>query len=902
MKRLSIVTMIAAFATAAFAAEDYPKAQLPDSVVPQRYALELTILPDQETFQGHTTIDVTVAEPTAAIWMHAQDMTVSAASVVDSSGRTLPAKLEEIPGSGGVARLSTASPMASGAAKISITYTAPFNRRLESLYRTDEAGESYAFSQMEPIFARGAFPSFDEPRFKTPFDMTLTVREAHVAVSNTPIAREEKMDGGLKRLTFMTSKPLPTYLIAFAVGPLDVVEWKPIRKTALRDREIPLRGIAAKGKGKMFTYALENTEPLLVILEDYFGIPYPYEKLDLIAAVDFAAGAMENAGAIAYRESLMLFDENPSLSQKRRYVLTHAHEMAHQWFGNLVTPAWWNDIWLNEAFATWMEYRTAREFDPKGEYGRLSLTGSLGAMRSDSWRSARRVANPVENNDDISNAFDGITYDKGGGVLSMFERFYGAEAFRRGVQLHMKRFEFGIATSRDFMQSIADASGGTGGVSAFESFLNQAGVPTVRAEVSCRSSEPAVVLTQSRYAARVEEPRSDQNWKIPMCIAVGGRTYRNGECAILTERVTRLPLNSSTCPTWVMPNEDGAGYFRFSLDRKGWGALFANIGALNPSERLATLDSLDAAFTSGAVDIDTYTAGIKALLATKPSMPEWDAVVAPIGRLTWIADRLVQSEHRKNAVATIMNIYSPIFDQVGLTPTNPADARSPVQAILMRVPLAGLMGLDLDRADVRDELAARGAAYLGLDSDGVLNPRVIDPSLVETAMAATVRSRGMAAYEAIAGHLKSERSAVVRSRLIAALTRTQDPGVAARVRDLALSPDLRVNEVPMIVYGALREPPVAADGWDWFKRNFDAIVERTPPNNRGDLAEIGARFCSKAERNDYAKFFEPRIAGLTGGPRVMAQALEQIDACRTLVDKQRRKAEKFFASPDGSNS
>ncbi|MBM3516133.1 MAG: M1 family metallopeptidase, partial [Alphaproteobacteria bacterium] len=650
MRLFSAVTAILCSLSAS-AAEDYPKAQLPDSVTPTKYALELTVLPEKESFSGRTVIDVILSEQTSQIWLHALDFTSSSASVTDSAGRKHAATLTEVAGSGGVAKLTTSDVLPAGPAKIDIAYTAPFNRRLEGLYRTDEDGESYAFSQMEPIFARGAFPSFDEPRFKTPYETTLIVHDNHVTISNTPTVREEKLDGGLKRITFAPSKPLPTYLIAFAVGPLDVVEWKPIRKTALRDREIPLRGIAAKGKGKLFSYALENTEPMLVILEEYFGSPYPYEKLDLIAAIDFSAGAMENAGAIVYREVLMLFDEKASLNQKRRYVLTHAHEMAHQWFGNLVTPAWWNDIWLNEAFATWMEYKTARKFDPNGEYGRLNLAGSLGAMRSDSWRSARRIANPVDNNDDISNAFDGITYEKGGGVLAMFERYYGEEAFRRGVQLHMRRFEHGVATSRDFMQSIADANGDSSGVAAFESFLNQAGVPTVRADLKCGKSGADVTLSQSRYSARVEAPTTDQRWQIPLCIVAGGKgAERSTACAVMYERRTTVKLPGPSCPAWVIPNADGAGYLRFSLDRKEWAALFAHVNELNPSERLAALDSLDAAFTSGAVEIDTYAEGIQALLNTPGGMPEWDVASAPISRLGWIANTLVRDQHRDGVV------------------------------------------------------------------------------------------------------------------------------------------------------------------------------------------------------------------------------------------------------------
>ncbi|MDX2224836.1 MAG: M1 family metallopeptidase, partial [Rhodospirillaceae bacterium] len=442
--------------TATAAAEtDFPAGQLPQSATPRHYKLDLTILPDQDRFSGKVAIDVTLHAPSRLIWLHGQDLTVERAAVTDAGGSTLAATYEEIAGSSGVVRLSLPREIAAGPVRIEIAYSGPFNRNLEGLYRSDEGGDSYAFTQMEPIFARLAFPSFDEPRFKTPFDTSITVRDSHVAITNAPETKVEALDNGLKRITFATSKPLPTYLVAFAVGPLDVVDWAPVRATALRDTPIPLRGITARGKGKQIEYALANTEALLLELEDYFDIAYPYEKLDLVAATDFAAGAMENAGAIFYREPLMLLDERSSLNQKRLYALVHAHELAHQWFGNLVTPAWWDDIWLNEAFATWMENKTAHAWDPQGEYGRLNQTGALSAMGTDSWRSARQIAQPILSNDDIANAFDTITYEKGGGVLSMFERYYGEETFRRGVTHYLEKFRWGVATSKDFFQSIA---------------------------------------------------------------------------------------------------------------------------------------------------------------------------------------------------------------------------------------------------------------------------------------------------------------------------------------------------------------------------------------------------------------------------------------------------------------
>ncbi len=892
------------FISAGVWAADFPKGQLPETVTPTHYAINLKILPEDQRFSGNVGIDVQLSKASNIIFFHGKDLAVQGAHVI-VAGKKMEAAYEEIPQSGGVAKLTTDAVIPAGPARIEITYTAPFNRQLEGLYRSDEGGDSYAFTQMEPIAARLAFPSFDEPRFKTPYDTTLTVRQAHVAISNTPSIKEEKLSNELKTITFSTTKPLPTYLIAFAVGPLDVVEWKAIRKTEIREVEIPLRGITARGKGPQIKYALENTEALLVILENYFGIPYPYEKLDLVAATDFAAGAMENAGAIFYREPLMLFDDKASLSQKRRYALTHAHEMAHQLFGNLVTPAWWDDIWLNEAFATWMEYRTAQEWNPKGEYGRLNLTGSLGAMGTDGWRSARQIAQPIASNDDISNAFDSITYEKGGGVLSMFERYYGAEQFRKGVKLHMQRYRFGIATSKEFLQSIADANGDTQGVAAFQTFLNQPGVPFVRSELKCTKSGAKLNISQSRYALAGEPgdaPRPEQTWQIPMCVVYGDGSQRKQVCEIVPERSASIDLKAEQCPAWVMPNADGAGYFRFALNNKDWDALIANASQLTEKEVLSALDSLDAAFTAGNVDVDKYLERVKALLRSKGSNPPWDIALAPIGRLTWIKDNLVSEETRGSVKTLMSEIYGPIYDHLGLDPTSAMDKANAIQANLLRTPIVNLMALQVERADVRAELAKRGTAFLGMGGDGKINSSAIDASLAEVAITVAVQDNGEPVAEAILTHLKTERSAVTRSRLLSSLTRSTDKAVAAKARALALDTTLRGNEVPIMMYGSMREPANAADGWAWFKANVDALATRTPPTDRGDLAGIGTRFCSKGDRDDYAKFFQGRIDSMTGGPRTMAQTLEQVDACRILVQQQRRKADKYFSTRSGEKS
>ncbi len=405
--------------TASPEAQQPPEGKLPEGVRPTGYRLSLTIIPQQQTFSGTAVIEIETDESTTGIWMHGQDLNVTAIQVAHATTR-IPARWEQKTADG-VVRVEFEETLPAGRSTLHIDYTAGFDAPLRGLYRVESGGDAYAFTQFESISARLAFPCFDEPRFKTPFDVTLTVPKDQIAAANTPVDRAIELPDGLQRISYMPTPPLPTYLIAWAVGPFDVVAGPTIPPRKGRSFPVPLRGIAVKGKGVQLTYALDRTGAFVAALEDYFGIPYPYRKLDLVAVPDFAAGAMENVGLITFREWLLLLDEDRITEHQRRafaYVL--AHELAHQWFGNLVTMPWWDDIWLNESFATWMGNKVVQTLHPEYRSDLGSLASAQRAMNLDNLTSARSIQHPVLTNHDIQNAFSPITYEKGGAVLEMF--------------------------------------------------------------------------------------------------------------------------------------------------------------------------------------------------------------------------------------------------------------------------------------------------------------------------------------------------------------------------------------------------------------------------------------------------------------------------------------------------
>ncbi|HMD80966.1 MAG TPA: M1 family metallopeptidase, partial [Anaerolineales bacterium] len=382
---------------------------------------------------------------------------------------------------------------------LELHYSAPFNKKLEGLYKVEEGGKSYAFTQFEAISARLCFPGFDEPSFKTPFDLTLTVPSGDAAITNTLPINERAVEKGLKQIRFVRTVKLPTYLIAFAVGPFDVVSGPSIPANNVRSSPVPLRGISAAGKGAQLKFALDNTAVIFTTLERYFGIAYPFGKLDLIAVPDFDYGAMENAGAITFRETrLLLNEQTASYEQKKSILSVMAHELAHQWFGNLVTMVWWNDIWLNEGLTSWMTNRALELWNPEYKSGVGAVERSLGIMDRDSSPSARPLSRSANSTQDVKGIADGIVFSKGAAVPLMFENYMGHAEFQKFVRHYLNKHEFANASSEDLLKALEETPGKEV-ADSFRTFIFQPGVPFLEIETKCKEGKASVTAHQSRY-------------------------------------------------------------------------------------------------------------------------------------------------------------------------------------------------------------------------------------------------------------------------------------------------------------------------------------------------------------------------------------------------------------------
>jgi aminopeptidase N len=858
-----------------------PALRLPSAARPVREAIDLRIDPRAPTFSGEVTIDLTIAEPTRVVWLNATELTLKDASVTIAGARR-PARV--ITGGEDFAGFVFDEPLPQGEAQLVIHYEGPLDaEKSRGLYRQAEGDgpdDAYVYSFFEPLDARRAFPCFDEPNYKIPWKITLRVDKKHVALANSPVASESPGEGGVKVVSFAETKPLPSYLVALVVGPFDVVE----AGTAGR-HGTPLRFIVPRGRGGETRYAASVTPKIITLLEDYFGVPYPYGKLD-VAVVPRFWGTMEHPGLVALGQPLTLIKPSEETPQRKlRYANIAAHELAHYWFGDYVTMAWWDDTWLNEAMAEWMDAKITDGVDPSFGFPLTRIGEKAGAMRADGLPSAKKVRQPVASKHDIEDAFDGeSTYVKGASIATMFESWLGPETFQRGVRRYMKEHAFGNATTDDLLGAL-DAESGKKVGAAYRTFLDQPGLPEIRAEIACPAgAPPRLALSQKRYVPIGSTAPEGISYSVPVCVRYGIKGAATGEvCHLLTERSATVDLPPATkCPTWVMPNRRGAGYYHARLGKGALGKLFGEArAALDDAERLTLVHDLDANVASGALPLGDALALLPAIAGGNRH-----EVAASFTLLRAMRRDLLPEALRPKLARFLQKTYGARAKALGFAP-KPGEGDD---ARFLRPMLLGAMVSVGEDAALRAEGQALALKWLD-------DPKAVDPSVVDLAFFAASRSKDRAIWERIRTSAKASRSREVRAQLLGALGRFPDPALARESLALVLGGDFDLRESIAIFDSAFEEVETREIAYAWLKQSFDALTAKMRSDEAVGLFNYPASFCDEKHRADTAAFFGPRAEKVEGAPRVLTAALDRIAVCIAQDRAHRASIEALLRRP-----
>lgn len=828
-------------------------ARLPRDVFPVHYDLIFRPNLQSETFTGSETITVSVQRPTREIILHSLEIEFKSVSIESDSGsglekQTADVKLEPL---NEFAVLTTAQPIKPGPAKIRIEYAGKLNRELRGFYIGDfgsgSAAQKYAASQGESVDIRRAFPCFDEPAMKATFSISMIVDKTETAISNNPVESDTPGPGPNQHtIRFAATPRLSSYLVALTVGDFRCISGD-VDRVQLR--------ICALGDGSALgNFALETTKGVVGYFDSYYGIPYPFAKLDQIGIPDFSAGAMENAGAIIYRESALLSDpKSASLSRRKGIAATISHEIAHMWFGDLVTMQWWNDVWLNEGFATWMESKPLQKMHPEWRYDLENMSDTNRAMDKDVLATTRTIRANAETSREIDALFDSIAYEKTASLLRMIESYMGEENFRTGVNAYLKSHAFGNAESYDFLDALASVSKNSAD-QVMNEFVNQPGVPVVSVDAKCEGKQTAIRLRQRRFFADSKKEDTHQQWTIPVCFA------SEQDCRLLNVREQTIHVDGCKPATFI--NRNGSGYFITEYDPASQKELLRQTDGLSEAERMAF------------------------------QRDEWYLMTAgihPIGNYLQLAEALKKDETPELLRPLIENLQ--YTSDYLTTPGNAAAFQDYARALLD--PAHKTLGLAASPNETEERRLARGyvlksLAVTGKDPDAIAAVRKmadsyfkdrssVDPDIVDEILEGAARSGDEQLYQQVLEAYRSGGTPEEKRRFLETLGSFRDRQLLERTLKFALSSEIRKQDADRLIAGVMRNPAGAEIGWNFVKEHWTEITSKFSDAMLPSLVSATASLCDAAKREDVQSFFTQHK--VSGADRDLAQSLEKISVC-----------------------
>ncbi len=835
--------------------------RLPEIARPENYKLTFTPDLDNAKFEGEETLTIRVLKPTSEITLNAADIDFHDVTIANGGAtqkaKATPEKEKEM------VVLSVEKPLAAGTATLHITYGGILNSEMRGFYLgKDDRGRKYAATQFEATDARRAFPSFDEPDYKATFDITTVAPKGMVAISNQKVVSDTPGPGDKHTVRFATTAKMSAYLAALVVGNFEYVEGEA--------DGIPIRVYSTPGKKEMGQFALESAEHILGYYDEYFGIKYPYGKLDLIGLPDFSAGAMENTGCITFREVILLIDEKQgSVDLKKTIASVIAHEMAHQWFGDLVTMKWWDDVWLNEGFATWMSSKPVQAWKPEWNFNLDDVSNAGGTLNVDSLANTRPIHQAADTPDQIQELFDGIAYGKAAAVLRMLESYLGEETFRAGVNAYLTQHKYGNATAEDFWDAQAKTSKKPVDT-IMPTWVKQAGVPMINVKAQCSGSSTSVSVAQQRYyfdRTKFEAP-NDQLWQIPICLK--GSTTANGapKCELLTKKEETFTLPG--CSTWVLGNAGAAGYYRVGYQPEAVQGLASDAETkLTAAERIALQDDIWASVRVGREPVGDYLAFAQGLQADRNRA----VLEAVLGRLNYIGQYLVSDSDRDNFRAWLRQLLSPAMKDVGW---EPKPGESDEQRTL-RARLFGALGYD-----ARDPEALAEARKVA--DKALADPSSVDHELAGAAMPLAALSGDAEFYDKVMAAMKDAKSPELYYEYFFTLPQFSDPKLLQRTLDFSISPDVRSQDALQLVTNVLGNPAGEKLAWGFIRQHWSELEKAGGPFASAQVVGATSVFCDAGLRDQVTEFFTAHK--VEAAERTYKQSIERINNCVDLKTQQ----------------
>jgi aminopeptidase N len=834
--------------------------RLPQHVVPEHYDLSVTPHLQSATFSGHEVITVTLTRPSASIVLNAAEIQFDRVAV-SAAGRTQRARVSLVPARE-QAILTVAGPIPAGAAEITITYRGILNDQLRGLYLSKANNRRYAVTQLEATDARRMFPSFDEPAFKATFSLTATIDAGDHAISNGAVVSDTPGPGaGKHTVKFDTTPRMSTYLVALAVGDF-VCE-------SGRADDVPIRICSTPDKKGQTGFALEAAQEILRYYDRYYAISYPFKKLDVVAVPDFAAGAMENTGAIFYRETLLLSDpSNASIEVRKSIALVLAHEMAHQWFGDLVTMQWWDDIWLNEGFANWMETKPLKAWKPEWHMELDEVQSNQKAMALDSLESTHAIRANASTPAEINELFDAIAYEKGAAVLRMVEAWVGEEAFRSGVNRYIDRFKYSNARAEDFWGTLT-ASTGQPVDQVMAGFVDKPYVPLVDAAIQCDGSRGSAHLapdTRASPAGQTDDGHAGTpRWNIPVCVKAPAGTV---SCEVMGAAAVSMPLDA--CPRWIMANGGARGYYRVVYPPAMIAAMSADVDSIAPAERISLVADERALVRAGRHDIGTFL-DLASGFRNERVPAVMETVVDSLER---IGEEFTTDASRPAYRAWVSALLKPALERVGWTasPNDEGDSK-----VLRATLVEGLGNIARD-----PEVIARAREVVAAD---LAKPGSVESTLLNAAVPVAAHGGAAALYDQYLARSRNALDPEDRYRYMYALASFSDPALVRRTMGLILGPEVRSQDAKLFIARLLGNREAQRQAWQLLREGWSEVQKKTGEFG-GNTVIVGAlgSFCDSRSVAGIRQFFATHK--VPDAQRTLQQAIEQASECAARVESR----------------